>query len=810
MNLEIKSYSNFHIDAIITELENGFSWRYTGFYGYPETHLREESWKLISSLNRCYCLPWFYCGDFNEILSMNEKAGGAQRSQRQMEGFRQVINNCCFLDLGYCGPDFTWSNMKEGSQRISFRLDRAFATLEWLEFFKNPKVHHLAESTSDHCILAISNSSPQVYKGKRRFHFEAMWAKRDDCREIVASAWNLGSPSTTPEDISSNLQKCAIALTSWNQRVVGNIPKKIQEKRKLLNALTAKDQQGNLGVEINQLRKEINDLLDSEETMWHQRNKVHWYREGDQNTKFFHARASDRKKKNTILGLWNDDGQWCESKADIVATAVAYFEKIYTTTYPTRVNEVIGSIPRRVTEDMNLELTKTFTRDEKGTRWRVGNGRKIHIWEDKWLPTPTKFKIISPPSDFGDFPMVSSLIDKDTKWWKADVVYSLFLPFEANTILSILLSYNLPNDSLIWTGNKHGTFTIKSAYHIALSMVIPLGEGECSSSSSNSLIWKRIWHQKVPPKLKFFSWRICVNSLPTMENLSHRGIACSSFCPIYDKAIETTAHDIFHCDHAKLTWALWSDCLVDLSHPIRDPVDIVLGIMVRGTSHDMEIFFATAWSIWWNRNQVVHEDSGSPPSRSWEMANKTLIDFKDACFHPPLPQFPPALKWKAPPSGFFKINVDGATSNDGTNACIGVIVRDSQGLPIAVSSEILQSSYSAEIIEAFALLHGVRLALDLKLSHAIFESDALSIIQALNCGDADGEIGLILQDIKSCSASFSWCTFQHLKRDGNRVAQELAKAARLSGFTQIWKGVNPSCVEHLILDCLLYISFQLL
>ena len=24
----------------------------------------------------------------------------------------------------------------------------------------------------------------------------------------------------------------------------------------------------------------------------------------------------------------------------------------------------------------------------KGTQWRVGNGKLIHIWEDKWLPTP--------------------------------------------------------------------------------------------------------------------------------------------------------------------------------------------------------------------------------------------------------------------------------------------------------------------------------------------------------------------------------------------------------------------------------------
>ena len=42
-NLEIKSYLNHHIDAIITEPKDGFTWRYIGFYGYPENHLREES-----------------------------------------------------------------------------------------------------------------------------------------------------------------------------------------------------------------------------------------------------------------------------------------------------------------------------------------------------------------------------------------------------------------------------------------------------------------------------------------------------------------------------------------------------------------------------------------------------------------------------------------------------------------------------------------------------------------------------------------------------------------------------------------------
>ena len=47
----------------------------------------------------------------------------------------------------------------------------------------------------------------------------------------------------------------------------------------------------------------------------------------------------------------------------------------------------------------------------KGTWWRVGNGKLIHIWEDKWLLTPSTYKVISPPNDMHQFAMISSLID---------------------------------------------------------------------------------------------------------------------------------------------------------------------------------------------------------------------------------------------------------------------------------------------------------------------------------------------------------------------------------------------------------------
>ena len=34
---------------------------------------------------------------------------------------------------------------------------------------------------------------------------------------------------------------------------------------------------------------------------------------------------------------------------------------------------------------------------KKGIWWQVGNGDSIRIWMDKWIPTPSTYKVVSPP-----------------------------------------------------------------------------------------------------------------------------------------------------------------------------------------------------------------------------------------------------------------------------------------------------------------------------------------------------------------------------------------------------------------------------
>ncbi|XP_075645642.1 putative mitochondrial protein AtMg00310 [Castanea sativa] len=86
---------------------------------------------------------------------------------------------------------------------------------------------------------------------------------------------------------------------------------------------------------------------------------------------------------------------------------------------------------------------------EMGSRWCIGNGRTVEIWQNRWIPTPDNFKVISPQGLNVELVKVAQLIDGDTRMWKVDLIKKTFFPYEAEVILKIPLSPRMPEDSLI-------------------------------------------------------------------------------------------------------------------------------------------------------------------------------------------------------------------------------------------------------------------------------------------------------------------------------------------------------------------------
>ena len=60
--------------------------------------------------------------------------------------------------MGYSGPNYTWCNQQEGENRVYLRLDRALATMDWLDHFQNIKVQHLVDTTFDHYPILLADA----------------------------------------------------------------------------------------------------------------------------------------------------------------------------------------------------------------------------------------------------------------------------------------------------------------------------------------------------------------------------------------------------------------------------------------------------------------------------------------------------------------------------------------------------------------------------------------------------------------------------------------------------------------------------
>ena len=97
---------------------------------------------MLRTLRDQSSLPWFYIGDFNEIMQDNEKSRGVLCPTKQMEEFQDVIHDCGFMELPYSGPRFTWTR-KMHSEIIAERLHMGLATKDWMDRFSFSREDHM-------------------------------------------------------------------------------------------------------------------------------------------------------------------------------------------------------------------------------------------------------------------------------------------------------------------------------------------------------------------------------------------------------------------------------------------------------------------------------------------------------------------------------------------------------------------------------------------------------------------------------------------------------------------------------------------
>lgn len=119
----------------------GMAWLLTAVYASPCNTMRSTLWDHLVSISTMHNQPWIISGDFNEILSMNEKKCGSLNGR--IGGFKRWFNYSAMIDMRFQGSACTWTNNK-----VKKHLDRCIYDRDWRLLFADAKVIHLARMSS--------------------------------------------------------------------------------------------------------------------------------------------------------------------------------------------------------------------------------------------------------------------------------------------------------------------------------------------------------------------------------------------------------------------------------------------------------------------------------------------------------------------------------------------------------------------------------------------------------------------------------------------------------------------------------------
>ncbi|PWA52122.1 hypothetical protein CTI12_AA457560 [Artemisia annua] len=696
-------------------------------YGWPMQQEKYRTWALLRSLKTNQRRPWVCFGDFNEALYAFEKAGRRGCNNSQMKDFLEACNFCDLNDMSASGVKFTWNNGRRGTANVKKRLNRFLTNADWLNLFPGASFYNLARVASDHSPI-VSRLLPHVKK-KTMFRFESMWLRDESIHEVVKDAWANGVAAGLQHDPCAIVGECAAKLSEWNKYSFGHVQRSIKSKQRSLYILQSRFD-ASTWLEQQQLREGIKELLTREELMWKQRSRIQWLSEGDKNTRFFHSRASNRRKRNSILRLKDQDGRWIDNEEDVRSLVARYFSDLFSTSLPQDCDSVVKDINKSLTETDLISLEKQVTSTEWGDgvkqnpiRWcswermcvskfRGGIGFRHlglfnksllakQVWRLIISPTTLAGKVLKaryfPRTSFFDakvgyrpsyiwrsFIAVKDLFHKGCKWnigdgrgvnvwedfWLADHKRLGPKPYncEVNYVRDLL-----NNEGDDWNYEQlTSLFPSNIANQIACSFV--------SQLRSDTLYWYNGPGGEFSCKSAYLL-ALQMSQEPVQNNSEE---AVKFFHAIWmAKPGEDVPHVLFRCSKAK---EVWDRCIFGRFYdtPGAITMEDFCGIILDTYPSFWDDFMMILWGLWTRRNKHFHGQADRREADVEVMANWILLDYSNAnkkmlARRMGTPQTNSGDVWTTPQFGQIKFNCDASWQKESGKVGMGFVARNCHG-----------------------------------------------------------------------------------------------------------------------------------
>ncbi|PNX75251.1 ribonuclease H, partial [Trifolium pratense] len=336
----------------------------TPVYASPNEDNRKTMWDDLRIIANNMREAWLLAGDFNDIACMEEKRGGVSASLRRCNKFSERINACNLMDMGAMGPKFTWRGpIYHGGQRIYERLDRALCNEKWRTNFPDGSVKVLTRvAFSDHHPLLISPLDDTYIRAPRQFRFESAWLLDNTYQAMLAESWR------RELSVPHNLDNVQRGITNWKLQTFDQVKRKKKEIMARLAGIQNRMYHGNNSGGLKRLeyklQAELNNILEKEELMWFQRSRAKWLIDGDRNTRYYHTKTISRRRRNNILMLKNDHGEWIEDVEQLQRMAKEFFQNLFSNTHARHEWKQTDISYPAIDSDTMTKLAVPFTNDE--------------------------------------------------------------------------------------------------------------------------------------------------------------------------------------------------------------------------------------------------------------------------------------------------------------------------------------------------------------------------------------------------------------------------------------------------------------
>jgi len=147
-----------------------------------------------------------------------------------------------------------------------------------------------------------------------------------------------------------------------------------------------------------ELTVELDTTLLQEELLWLQRSSRDWQLYGDRNTKFYHQFVKQRSRRNHVVGLYNDIGEWIDDPVVLQDLARSYFESLY---HAGPAPQGVFSAPNGFSssESGGIALVMLPSRGKGGTSCLDGDA-SVESSGSRWLTCNVFSKVLEYSGDF--------------------------------------------------------------------------------------------------------------------------------------------------------------------------------------------------------------------------------------------------------------------------------------------------------------------------------------------------------------------------------------------------------------------------